>query len=146
MSTWRDSASPQAQRDLNELLNAVLGFAQRQLENRGEFYPYAAAIRTDGQTEMIAGQPDPDGGDLTANKVMESCMAALMSRQHAIRAAALTANVRIAEVDSDAIEVALEHAEGQALRAVLPYAIQGSGIDYGDLRASIGSRRIWSHS
>lgn len=146
MSTWRDSASLQAQHDLDELLRAALGFARRQLENNGDFYPYAAAIRTDGRTEMIAGQPGPEGADSTASRVMDSCVAALMSRQHTIRAAALASNVRIAEVGSDAIEVTLEHVEGQALRALLPYAMRGSGIDYGDLRASLGTRRIWSHS
>jgi hypothetical protein len=38
------------------MLNASLGFAQQQLADHGEFYPYAAAIHADGQTEMIAGQ------------------------------------------------------------------------------------------
>lgn len=54
MSSWRDAASLQAQRDLDELLNATLRSAQQQIADRGGFYPYAATIRTGGQAEMIS--------------------------------------------------------------------------------------------
>jgi hypothetical protein len=146
MPSWRDTASPQAQRDLDELLNAALGFAQQQLAKRGEFYPYAAAIRADGQTEMIPGQPPPASEHPAASDVLTACVTALLSRQHTLRAAAIVADVRIPDLGSDAIEVSLEHAEGQALRVHLPYTKQGTGIDYGPIRASAATRRIWAHS
>jgi hypothetical protein len=49
-------------------------------------------------------------------------------------------------IGSDAIEVSLEHVEGQALRIQLPYAKQRKDISYGPIRASTGSRRIWAYS
>lgn len=42
MTSWRDSASPEAQRDLDAVLNFALGFAQRELNDHGEVFPYAA--------------------------------------------------------------------------------------------------------
>lgn len=59
MTSWRDGASEQAQADLDGLMNVALGFAQQQLAKHGEFFPCAAAVRWDGQIEMIAAPPDP---------------------------------------------------------------------------------------
>jgi hypothetical protein len=146
MPSWRDSTSPQAQADLDDLLNASLGFAQQQLADHGEFYPYAAAIRADGQTEMIVGQARMAGEHPAATDIVASCVEQLVSRQHAIRAAAIIADVRFPGHGGDAIEVSLEHAEGQALRVLLPYARRRKAITYGPIRASVGSRRIWSQS
>jgi hypothetical protein len=146
MSSWRDSASPQAQADLDELLNASLGFARQQLADHGEFYPFAAAIRTAGQTEMIAGQARTSAAHPTAAEIIASCLTQLASSQHAMRAAAIIADVRLPDHGGEAIEVSLEHAEGQALRVLLPYARQRIAVTCGPIRASAGNRRIWSQS
>jgi hypothetical protein len=146
MPSWRASASPQAQADLDKLLNALLGFAQQQLADHGEFYPYGAAVRADGRTEMIAGQAPAGSEHPAAADIIASLLAQLASRQHEVRAAAIIADVRLPDDGGDAIEVSLEHAEGQALRVVLPYARRRKGLVYGPITASAGSRRIWSHS
>ncbi len=146
MTSWRESASPQAQADLDELLSASLGFAQQELANHGELYPYATVIRADGQTKMIAGHERTASEHPAAGDIVASCMAQLAARQHAIRAAAIIADVRLPDHGGDAIEVSLEHAEGQMLRVLLPYARRHKAITYGQIRASVGTRRIWSHS
>lgn len=142
MSSWRDIASPQVQHDLDELLNTSLGFAQHQLANRGEFYPYAAVIRTDGQDELI---PDHSvGRDApTTTEVIASCLAMLIIRRTHLRACSITTDVFASDLDQDAIEVFLEHVKGQALRVILPYTRHATGIDYGQIQAHIGSKRIW---
>jgi hypothetical protein len=145
MPSWRETTSQQAQADLDELLNASPGFAQQQLAIHGEFYPYAAAIRPDGQTEMIAGQARTASEHPAAAEIIASCVAQLASRQHAIRAAAIVADVRLPDNGGDAIEVSLEHVDGQALRVLLPYA-RRKAFTYGPIRAQGGNRRIWSHS
>jgi hypothetical protein len=146
MGSWRDAASPQAQQDLDGLLDAALGFAQQQLDRRGEFFPYAAAIGTDGAAEMIAARPDPHDEHPRSADVIEACVAALVSQRDHIRAGAVVADVHLPELGGDAIRVELEHSDGHALTVVLPYAKKRlrKGIEYGQLRAQAGRRRIWA--
>jgi hypothetical protein len=57
VTSRRDSATEQAQADLDELLNASLPFAQQMLDKHGEFFPYAVAITLSGETKLVAGDP-----------------------------------------------------------------------------------------
>lgn len=144
MTSWRDSTSRQAQSDLDELLSASLGFAQQQLAKHGEFFPYSVVVGANGQTEMIAAQPDTTDDRPASAEVIASCRIVLAERRDQLRAAAIIADVRVADLDSDAIRVDLEHAEGPALTVQLPYTkSSGNIIDYGHLRASSGTRTIW---
>jgi hypothetical protein len=145
MTSWRDTASVQAQEDLDRLLNVALGFARQQLATHGEFFPYAAAIDAEGQAEMVAAGPHPDNEHPRSTAVIESCIAALASQRDHIRASAMVSDVNLID-GSDAIRVELEHAEGQALTILLPYAKKqlSSRIDYGQIRAQPGQPQIWS--
>lgn len=145
VSIW-DSASPQAQDDLDGLLGVAIEFAQRQLDTHGEFFPYAAAIGTDGQAEMIAARPDPHDEHPASADVIDACIAALANRCSQIRAGAVVADVRLRDQGRDAIRVDLEHADGHALTVLLPYTKKRlrRGIDYGQIRAQAGHRRIWT--
>jgi hypothetical protein len=144
MTSWRDSASPQAQHDLDSLLEPALGFAQQQLAKHGEFFPYAVVVRADGETEMIAGRPDPDDERPASNDVIDACRIVLTERRDHLRAVAVIADVRLRE-GSDAIRVELEHTEGAALTVLLPYSKKrfGRGIDYEQLQAATGERHVW---
>lgn len=145
MASWRDNASLQAQNDLDGLLDAALGFAQQQLDTHGEFFPYAVAIGADDQAEMIAARPDPAEEHPRSLDVIDACLGALTDRRDNIRAGAVVADVRLPELGSDAIQVELEHVEGQALTVLLPYTKKRlrRGIDYGPIRAQAGTPRIW---
>lgn len=148
MASWRDDASPQAQRDLDELLNVALGFAQQELSKHGEFYPYAAALGTDGSAEMIAGRPAQGGEHPQTADVIDACIFALATKRAQIRAGVVVANVHLPELGGDAVEVDLEHVEGQALTVLLPYTKKRfrKDISYGPLRVQAGHRRIWANS
>jgi hypothetical protein len=145
MASWRDATSTQAQVDLDAMLNVALGFAQQQLAEHGEFYPYAVAVRTDGEVEMIAAPASPGGDRPASADMIASCLSQLAAKRHQLRAAAVVANVVAPELGAEAIEVSLEHAEGQALRVLLPHTKRGrhTGVEYGQMRAQRGSRRVW---
>ncbi len=130
MTSWRDSASPAAQQDLEGLIEPALGFAQQQLAKYGEFFPYAVVVRADGQTEMIHARPDADDERPASADVIDACRTTLAERRDQLRAAAV---------------VELEHAEGPALTILLPYSKKwfGRGIDYGTLQAAAGTRHVW---
>lgn len=143
MASWRDTASQQAQDDLDGLLGPALGFAQQQLDAHGEFYPYAVAIDTDGQQRMIAadiGSDRPASADL-----ITTLISTLSNDRDQLRAAAIVADIRLPETGSDAIRVTLEHSEQVALSVLLPYRHRrlGRGIDYGDLQAGAAAAFIW---
>lgn len=145
MASWRDDASADTQTDLDALLNLALGFAQRQLAERGGFYPYAAAIDGDGQPQTIAPRPAGDTEHPDANDVVSACFGALTDMRDTIRAGAVVTDVRL-EDGRDAIRVELEHVDGQALAVLLPYVKTGRDetIEFGQLLAQRGQRQIWA--
>lgn len=143
MATWRDTASQQAQDDLDGLLDPALGFTQQQLDEHGEFYPYAVVVDADGQQRMVAadiGSDQPASADL-----ITTLIATLSDERDSLRAAAIVADVRLPEANSDAVRVTLEHSEHVALTILLPYKTKrfGRGVDYGDLQAGAAAAFIW---
>ena len=144
MASWRDNASPQAQHDLDGLLEPALGFAQQQLNQHGEFFPYAVVVRSDGQTAMVAAQPDADNDQPASTDVIDACRTTLAEGRDQLRAAAVIADVRLS-YGGDAIRVELEHTEGPALTILLPYSKKrfGRSIDYGEVQVALGARHIW---
>ncbi len=145
MGSWRDRASQQAQADLDGLLDAALGFAQHELDSHGEFFPYAVVIDTRGQTETIAARPDADDDQPNSTAVVDACVAAVTSQPEFIRACGIITDVRLPNLNTVAIQVELEHSEGHALTVQLPYMMKRRGrtIEFGQLRAVAGHRRIW---
>ena len=146
MTPWRDTASQQAQDDLDGLLEPALGFAQQQLDKHGEFYPYAVVVDADGQPRMVAadtGDDRPASPDL-----ITTLFSTLSDERSSLRAAAIVADVRLPEANSDAIRVTLEHSERVALTVLLPYRIRrlGRGVDYGNLQAGAATAFIWPAS
>jgi hypothetical protein len=143
VTSWRDSASQQAQDDLDGLLDASLPFAQEMLDKHGEFFPYACALSSSGETKLVAGDPG-EGEQPNSGDVLQVLVEGLRAERDTLRAAALVSDVRLA--DSDAIRVEVEHMEGQALTVLLPYLKKRlrRGIEFGGITAGEGARQIWA--
>lgn len=116
MSSWRDSASQQAQDDLDGLLNATLPFAQQMLAKHGEFYPFGATVAASGETRLLAGEPGQEHP--ASAEVLALLVAGLRQRRADLRAIAICSDVRLP--DKDAVRVELEHRDGHAMAVLMP--------------------------
>ncbi|MEZ2370959.1 hypothetical protein [Arthrobacter sp. RCC_34] len=142
MASWRDSASPVAQDDLDELLNAVLPFAIETLGRRGELYPFGATITRGGRASLIAA--DPGLGDHpNSNDVLALLREGVASDKEALRAAAYVADVRFD--GGDAIRIELEHSERVAIVVLVPYSRSRlrKSVKLGEMRVQLGELHAW---
>ncbi len=142
MTSWRDSASPQAQDDLDDLLNAALPFAQQMLGEHGEFYPCAVILDQHEDQRMVAGDPDGTDQPLTTD-VLATLVGGIRADRDDLSAVALVSDVRAN--DSDAIRVELEHSEGPSMAVLLPYREKRMrrGVEFGALQAMAANPQIW---
>jgi len=124
-------------------LNEALPFARQMLAKHGEFFPYAVAMRRDGQVAMIAGYTGNQKPPST--EVLDVLYEGLRTRTAENRAAAVVADVRLRGEATDAIQVELEHREGIALKVFLPYRRKrlGGQLETGQMGAVPGEPRIW---
>jgi hypothetical protein len=141
--------NPTPREEMDTLLDALLRFAQQMLDNHGEFYPFAAAVRSPGEIEMVASASEEEHPD--SSVLIESLYEGLARQAAAgeIRAAGVCADVRVIPPDStdntDAISVAIEHASGDPVEVFLPYAKKKlRGVQYGELFAQAGVSRVFA--
>jgi hypothetical protein len=142
MTSWRDSASEQAQADMDDLLNVVLPFAEQTLAKHGELFPFGAAISTSGEAEMVAadlGDDQPLSQDLL-DVLYEGGRASSGSR----RAMAFVADVSVS--GGDAIRVEVEHRDGLALQILVPYTRSRfrKAVTLGQMSAAPGNPHVWT--
>jgi hypothetical protein len=144
VASWRDTASDETQQQLDGLLGVSLGFAQQQLEKHGEFFPYAAVLESGSdEARMVAAQPPNAGETPASTDILAALLASLREQRDQVSAVAIVADVTIPS--GDAVQVDLEHREGQALTVLLPYSQSAGGVDYGEIRAQAGERQVWTH-
>lgn len=144
MASWRDSASPQAQDDLDGLLNVVLPFAEQTISKYGEMYPFGAAVGTGGRAGLLGA--DPGSGKRPASQdVLRLLYEGARQARDDRRAVAFAADVLL-EGGSDAVRVELEHREGTALVLHVPYTRSRfkKTVVLGQMSGGVGQRRIWN--
>jgi hypothetical protein len=127
--------------DLNALLNDLLPFAERMLCEQREFYPFGGSITADGEQTSVGAK---GSSDHPPSRELIDIMTDAFRRQAAegkIRAAGICFDVRVVppgQVDkTDAIELSLERAGGDAVEVFVPYVLLPDGeVTYGEMFAS----------
>lgn len=144
MTSWREEISEPAQDDLDGLVEPVWDFAEHQLVARGEFFPFAFVVGTDGEQSMAAADVGDDKPE--SSEVIEVLNAGLTEKRDDLRAIAVVADVHLPDLETDAIRLVLEHREGVALEIVIPYLVQGMPrqVAFGELIVSEADRVIWA--
>ncbi len=138
--------------EIQELLNFLLPFAERMLSQNGEFYPYAAALGSDGELNAVGTDLDDDSPDV--GEVLVALHEGLRERaaEGAIRASGIAADVTLTDPDSgettDAVQVELDHADADAVDIFVPYETEGEGqgIKFGELVAAEGREPVFAHA
>ncbi len=111
--------------DLDQLLNALVPFAQEMLSKHGEFYPFGASMNPAGEISAVAvgGEDEhPESEELVASLTEAFRKQAAAGE---IRAAGICLDVRVVppgQTDkTDAVKCCLEHQAGEAIDVYIPY-------------------------
>ena len=139
MASWRDTAGPQVQADLDALLTAALTTAEQSLRDAGGFLPFAVARTYDGEDQLV--NVAVTGAETDAQELLGSLWQSLTEHSGDFRAAGVVTD-RTAD-DGDRVAVQLEHADGPAIEITLPYRLVDGSFEPGDLAAGEGIARIW---
>jgi hypothetical protein len=141
VESWRDTASGQAQDDLDGLLGAVLPFAEQTLAKHGELFPFGAGVDSVGEMRMLAA--DLAVGEQPLSEDVLGVLYDAVRSAASLRAVAFVADVRVH--GGDAIRVDLEHHEGVTLQVVIPYSRSRlrKNVTLGEMSLSGGKARVW---
>ena len=130
--------------DMDALLDHLLTAAVEQLEEEGDFHPFAAAIGEDGELRPFAAETDGDSSPQGRVDQLVAGLAAAAARGE-IRAAAVCANVTLPGEggEAEAVVVQLEHRDDDPIDIALPYELHDDHIHTGELIAGVGRHRIF---
>lgn len=127
--------------DLNILKDSLLPVAQRMLAEHGEFFPYGAFMKQNG--EIVNCSPYDGNEHPPSQKLIDILIQDFKSRaaKNEIRAAGICCDVRVAMPEHpekiDAIQFGLEHQNGEAVDVFLPYDLDSAGeAQFGELFAT----------
>jgi hypothetical protein len=112
------------------------------LSKYGEFFPFGAAISSEGELEMLAASPGM-GERPISEDVLRALRDGAKASADARRAVAFAADVRVSA--GDAVRVDLEHRDGAALVVLVPYS-RGrfkKTVTFGQMSGSSGQPVVW---
>lgn len=136
-----------SKQDVEEIMNAWIVFAKGMLAEHGEFYPYGAAMKFDGEIVSVAGDT---GEEMPPSQEMIEILTNGFQQAAAkgeYKATALFYDVRImlpnSTKETDAIAVALDHSDAYSVIVFHPYEIVDEQIVFGELTTSKGTDSIF---
>ena len=137
-----------AKADAEALLNVVMPFAEKMLAKHGEFYPYGAAMKPDGDIVSVAaydGREQPPSADLIDLLRTELRRDA---EKLLCKATAIVYDVRAVppggDSAGDAIAVALDHRDNYSVVVLFPYTIANNSVQIGEPFAERGEDAIFA--
>jgi hypothetical protein len=134
--------------DFDALLNALYSMAQQLLAKNDELYPFGVTMDKKGDIAYAAGESESE--QPLSNDVIDMLEGGFRSRAKSgeIRAAGICLDVRVIPPNqtekSDALCARMEHENGEAIEACLPYRKNENGcLEYGDVFAYKADCRIF---
>lgn len=137
--------------DADRVLNASISLALDKLVQQGEFYPFGVAITREGQIAVLTTQ---EMARPTSDAFLGALHDALSdgARSGSFRATAIVADFSFERTrqtgEHDAVRVAVESADGEAMTCYLPYTLVTPGgtrdVRPGQPFAQRGERSIFT--
>lgn len=136
--------------ELEQLLSAVMPFAQQMLTKYGEFIPYGWTMSSDGKIAAVGGDI---GDEHPKSKEMMDFLQGAFHRQAQdgiIKACALVYDIRTTPPGqtqkTDAVAVNLDHRGGMSIVVIQPYSIENKKLTLGKSWAVTGEGKIFGSS
>ena len=149
-ATVHAQETAKAVEDCEALLNDVLPVAEGFLTQHGEFYPFGAVMKPDGEIIRMAGNDERE--QPLAADIVQTLKAGFAqgAEAGAYKATALVTNVRVvapfSTQESDAIAISLNHVDDYSVIVVLPYEIKDGKLITGELFTLDGEADIFPSS
>lgn len=132
--------------DLNEILNFLIPFAQKMLEEHGEFFPFAATMNMNGK---LAAEAVYEGSEHHASQIIINLLINRFkekAKAGTLKAFGICFDAIIMppgqSQKENAICVSLQHSNSESINVYLPYKKKRFGkISYGKLFAAQGEKR-----
>jgi len=136
-----------AKGECEEIMNTLLPFAQKMLEEHGEFFPFGGTMKSNGEIAYTAGydgREQPPSADII--KLLKDCFRS-GAKSGLYKATALVYDVRVVPPSSgqksDAIAVALDHRDNCSVVVYFPYQIQSGKVAFGHAFAEKGEANVF---
>lgn len=136
-----------AKQDSETLMNEFFGFAEQMLSEHSEFFPYGAAMKSNGELVAVAGY---DGTEQPPSQEIIGLLNdgfARGARTGEDKATALFHNVRVGLPNNgpmgDAVAVALDHKDNYSVVVFFPYQIQNGHVSFEEVFAQQGTNDIF---
>ena len=134
--------------DFDPLLDTLIRFAKQCLEKQETFLPFGAAMLANRTISHVAGHSGEERPG--APRVLQFLEGALraMAAKDGLKAVGICVDIRFAsspdESKTDAIQVFLEHREGNVVNVLLPYRKKSPGqVSYAKLIAMRAEPKIF---
>ena len=133
-------------KDIQFLINKTFPFVENLLEENGEFYPLATALKPDHSFPMV-GAFDGDDFPLSTT-VIDNLKAGLKAQSKENKAVVIFYDVRVTEPATlkkrDAVAVFAEHVEGQESYVFFyPYELLAGKLTFYECFAEAGEKEIF---
>jgi hypothetical protein len=138
-----------AQAKAEQLVTAVLPYAEQMLQSRGEFLPYAGVLTPEGKIELVEfSAADDENLPLSAKQIHDGANEILRdgAKSGKFTTTALVANVVVQprkDERIDAVSVTLDDADGNSLEVFFPYTISEGKVGFGTAFAQKGRHYIF---
>ena len=134
--------------DFEKLLSAVIPIAQQTLKDLGTFIPFGAFTVKGGEVQLAGGEGDPSRLEIEEIVQMYLDGYREAAAEGNFTATAVCIDVRIhipGQLEkTDAIQIMLEHSEGEALSAFMPYEKhEQTEITYAPIFATPSEPRVF---